>query len=74
MAARKLKLKASKRAFEILANQAIGNDLLKGLIELITNSDDSYARLSEKGAPTDGRIEIEIDRRPAKEPNSRAHC
>jgi len=66
MAARKLKLKASKRAFEILANQAIGNDLLKGLIELVTNSDDSYARLAEKGAPVDGRIEIEIDRRPRK--------
>lgn len=64
MAARKLKLKASKRAFEILANQAIGNDLLKGLIELVTNSDDSYARLLEKGIPVDGRIEIEIDRRP----------
>src|SRR5712671_2293566 len=66
MAAKKLKLKASKRAFEILANQAIGNDLLKGLIELVTNSDDSYARLTEKGAPADGRIEIEIDRRPRK--------
>ncbi len=66
MAAKKLKLKASKRAFEILANQAIGNDLLKGLIELVTNSDDSYARLAQTNASKDGRIEIEIDRRPRK--------
>jgi hypothetical protein len=66
MSAKKLKLKASKRAFEILANQAIGNDLLKGLIELVTNSDDSYARLAERANVVDGRVEIEIDRRPRK--------
>lgn len=63
---KRLKLRASKRAFAIMADQAIGNDLLKGLIELITNSDESYARLEEKGARAVGRIEVEIDRRPRK--------
>lgn len=64
--ARRMKLRASKRALELLANQAIGNDFLKGLLELVTNSDESYARIEGKGAPTSGRIEIEIDRRPRK--------
>lgn len=64
--ARRMKLRASKRALEFLANQAIGNDFLKGLLELVTNSDESYARLENKGAQTSGRIEIEIDRRTRK--------
>lgn len=63
---RHLKLKANRRAIEMLARQAIGNDFLKGLIELITNSDESYARLERKGLVTKGRIEIEVGRRPRK--------
>ncbi len=50
----------------MLADQAIGNDLMKGFLELITNSDESYARLESKGAQVDGRIEIEVNRRPRK--------
>jgi sensor histidine kinase regulating citrate/malate metabolism len=46
-----------------MADQAIRHDLLKGLIELITNSDDSYARLERNGAKADGRIELEVNRR-----------
>ena len=65
-APRRFKMKASKRALKMLADQAIGHDLLKGLIELITNSDESYARLENKGQPTSGKILIEIDRRPRK--------
>lgn len=64
--ARRMKVTANKRAFQILADQAIGNDLLKGLLELITNSDESYARLESRGLPASGRIEIEVGRHPRK--------
>jgi hypothetical protein len=63
---RRVKIKAGKRAFKMLADQAIGHDLLKGLLELITNADESYARLELGGAKVSGRIEIEVDRRPRK--------
>lgn len=63
---RRLKVKASRRALKMLADQAIGHDLLKGFLELLTNSDESYARQDHKGEPGSGRIEIEIDRRPRK--------
>ena len=62
-AVRRLKMKAGKRAFKMLADQAIGHDLLKGLLELITNSDESYAVLELSGARPSGRIEVEVDRR-----------
>src|SRR5260370_20234062 len=65
-AARRIKIKAGRRAFTMLAHQAIGHDLLKGLLELITNADESYARLELAGAKTLGRIEIEVGRRPRK--------
>lgn len=65
-AARRVKVRASKRALKFLADQAIGHDLFKGLIELITNSDDSCGRLEGAGLQTNGRIEVEIDRRPRK--------
>ena len=61
---RRVKIKAGKRAFKMLADQAIGHDLIKGLLELITNADESYARLEAAGVKTSGRIEVEIDRRP----------
>jgi hypothetical protein len=63
---RRLKMKASKRALKLLADQAIGNDLLKGFLELITNSDESYARLESKAQQCSGTIEVEVDRRPRK--------
>lgn len=63
---RHLKMKASPRALKMLADQAIGNDLLKGFLELITNSDESYARLESNGHQTSGNIEVEVDRRPRK--------
>lgn len=66
-AARRLKVKASRRALKMLADQAIGNDLMKGFLELITNSDESYARIEARGGVSgEGKIEIEIDRRPRK--------
>ncbi len=63
---RRVKIKAGKRAFKMLADQAIGHDLVKGLLELITNADESCARLEAAGGITTGRIEVEIDRRPRK--------
>ena len=63
---RRIKMKANRRALKMFADQAIGHDLLKGLIELITNSDESYARLEAKAFATDGRVEIEVARRPRK--------
>jgi Histidine kinase-, DNA gyrase B-, and HSP90-like ATPase len=65
-APRRIKVKASRRALKMLADQAIGNDLMKGFLELITNCDESYARLEARGLLADGRIEIEINRRPRK--------
>ena len=65
-APRRIKVKASRRALKMLADQAIGNDLMKGFLELITNSDESYARLEERAERADGRIEIEVNRRPRK--------
>ena len=63
---RRVKVHAGKRALKNMADQAIRHDLLKGLIELITNSDESYARLESDGIKTTGRIELEVDRRPKK--------
>lgn len=63
-AIRRIKIKAGRRAFKMLADQAIGHDLLKGLLELITNADESYARLELAGVKASGRIGIEVDRRP----------
>jgi hypothetical protein len=56
-------MRNAARGYKTQADQAIRNSLLKGLIELITNSDDSYARLERNGAKKDGRIEIELNRR-----------
>ena len=45
------------------ADQAIKKDLVRALVELITNSDDSYRRLESRGVPTTGRIIVEIQRK-----------
>lgn len=45
------------------ADQAIKRDIIRALVELITNSDDSYKRLEKRGGYTDGRIIVEITRR-----------
>ena len=50
---RRVKVHAGKRALKNMADQAIRHDLLKGLIELITNSDESYARLESDGIQDD---------------------
>ena len=37
---------------------AIQGNVIRALVELITNSDDSYTRLEEEGVETEGKIEI----------------
>ena len=45
------------------ADQAIKRDVIRALVELITNSDDSYRRLESRGKEVDGRIMIEVLRK-----------
>ena len=45
------------------ADQAIRKDMVRALVELITNSNDSYHRLEEAGIETSGLIIIEIQRK-----------
>jgi len=45
------------------ADQAIRKDVLRALVEIITNSNDSYARLEAQGRSAPGEIVIEVQRR-----------
>ena len=45
------------------ADQAVKRDLVRALVELITNSDDSYRRMERQGLSVSGQILIEIQRR-----------
>jgi hypothetical protein len=45
------------------ADQAIKRDVVRALAELITNADDSYRRLEQRGVKTDGQISIQIKRK-----------
>ena len=45
------------------ADQAIKKDVIRALVELITNSDDSYNRLEAQGSEVDGRIIVDVQRR-----------
>ena len=38
------------------ADQAIKRDVVRALVELVTNSDDSYRRMESQGTSVDGRI------------------
>lgn len=44
------------------SNSAMAGDIIRGLVECITNSDDSYARIEHIGQKANGPILIEIDR------------
>jgi len=48
--------------------RAMRGKIERGLVELITNSDDSYRDLEEKGKPVSGKIRIEIERRKKGQP------
>ena len=55
-------LRFTDRALMQLATAAIRKDPIKSLVELVTNSDDSYRRLEFVGASSNGRIIIKLDR------------
>ena len=64
------KLKGKEQSFNIDervmiddATDAVRGDLLRALIEFITNSDDSYKRMESRNAPINGNIDIEYDRK-----------
>src|SRR3990172_195021 len=57
------KLQYADRVALQQADQAIRKDVLRALVEIITNSNDSYARLESTGAAVSGEIVIEIQRR-----------
>ena len=50
--------------------RAMGGRIERGLVELITNSDDSYRNLEEEGKRTSGKIRIEIERRKMGQPST----
>src|ERR1700687_921099 len=45
------------------ADQAIRKDVVRALVELITNANDSYQRMKDAGLATTGRIVIELERK-----------
>lgn len=50
------------RSTQMQASNAMGGDVIRGLIECITNSDDSYEIMEEGGTKVTGVILIEVDR------------
>jgi hypothetical protein len=61
------KIQAGERGLRLLAKQAV-DSLEKGLIELITNVDESYHRLEQRGEVVSGKIEISVDRHTRTKP------
>ena len=61
-------LGADKRYMRQNMERAMMGKIERGLVELITNSDDSYRDLEDKGIPTTGKILIEIERRKKGKP------
>lgn len=50
--------------------RAMRGKIERGLVELITNSDDSYRDLEEEGKQVSGKIRIEIERRKKEQPST----
>jgi len=62
-------LGASRRYKKENMERAMRGKIERGLVELITNSDDSYRNLEERGEKVSGKIKIEIERRKGKHPS-----
>lgn len=60
---RSRKLQYADRVALQQADQAIRKDLLRALVEIITNSNDSYSRLEDAGLPAGGEIIIDVLRK-----------
>ncbi len=56
-------LRVDKRVVKQLSDSAIKKDPVRALVELITNSDDSYRRLAASGLPVTGNIVVEVVRK-----------
>ena len=61
--AKSRKLQYADRVALQQADQAIRKDVLRALVEIITNSNDSYSRLEDAGSPVSGEIIIDIWRK-----------
>ena len=59
------KLEYADRVAVQQADQAIRKDVIRALVELITNSNDSYQRMEDAGTLNEGRIIIELQRKHA---------
>ncbi len=59
----KRKLEYDDRVAIQQADQAIRKDVIRALVELVTNSNDSYHRLEDAGQKVSGSIIIEVQRR-----------
>src|SRR3972149_720656 len=57
------KLQYADRVALQQADQAIRKDVLRALVEVITNCNDSYSRLEHNGLTVSGEIMIEITRK-----------
>ncbi len=60
---RSRKLQYANRVALQQADQAIRKDVLRALVEVVTNCNDSYVRLEAADLPADGRIVIEVHRK-----------
>ena len=60
---RSRKLQYADRVALQQADQAIRKDVLRALVEIITNSNDSYARREDEGLPASGEIIIDVLRK-----------
>jgi len=56
-------LEQDPRYFLQNAERAMRGDIIRGLVELITNADDSYGRIEDKGKKADGGILIAVERK-----------
>ncbi len=63
------KLKPTQRYFEQGRSKAMRGQIERGLVELITNSDDSYREMEELHFSVKGAIRIEIERRRKNTPS-----
>jgi len=59
----KFELKATRRYRRQNMAKAMGGKIERGIVELITNSDDSYRDLEELGFKVSGKIKIEVERK-----------
>ena len=67
---REWELRSGRRYKRQNMERAMRGKIERGLVELITNSDDSYRNLEDEGKQTSGKIRIEIERRKMGQPST----